>query len=1078
MSLGASDNDQFHEAADFKVTEIAEYRRVMFPAPLSNPTNALFLAADDAPRWMTARGYTLYQEFNPAALLSPYHTYANAKLRHLRAYREQVVGPAYQSHQFFGLERPQDWITPGPFNLWMQLSEEQEARGRSQAPSRSHTPASSDDGSPPRSRTMSPDSQYTDVSRSCSASVHGSSFSPAPSRANSPPLPTLDLDNVFDEPTLSGVDAVHRAPTFVAPAPAVVASSAKPKAARRKGKGKAKDEPPRIRITREMSVDRIIPITSAPPSWTVTRDDAAYLLNITATPEVLVKNSKPRSIDAYIKAEDQDAWDGSTGHAGPRGDVWVYAFSESGDRLGCKGVCVCEYVSEELFGDCERFEPDPSAMVDLWNHELNANEQEAASPEAILSRFYTRIKTTKCKKANCDGVPVMVPLSNGYGKSYFIGCSKWCAAERWQHRYHPSSSNVDEEVFRYILDNDGRMPDGAQVTINAQCVLTVHPRLKIKYCPFSHIINGVIQPATMLEREIPPSADLRPFYPDANCRIFVMDGELAQVNGFGEFLAQYNSPTISGILENNSIGYVLYCLKTCIVHFNRCLDELNRADVPLSVIVELKKIIGYKTQEDVEKWHAYCQSVATAYVAVNGACPASFRIQVLAEKNPPDWYVNKDKPWYLSSINPFLSKIAAADYAITPNTTNLAESAHAGTNAQTSTKLALLPAILRKYARDNEQADQLCQMMRSGVLRRRWNGPAQREKRSEQRKLWASKASFERNEVLVAFDELTQEREEGQEEWRFSLSRQKEIEVEIEGLQAELKRDKKREDLKTEVKVLRLEVNAEKQARREWVARRGEIDAELRELRAGPLKGVPLVGRRRHDRSLRSETISSEPGAEGEAGVPPDVPNDCTGTPVQPPGTDSHAIINAGWDEQSVQLYLRPEPEYTPMDWQPDINLDPELEPNHAILSGNIPWVDESGTAYNVDGTVMTVPASNSVLAESAIPAALSTNPAMQLSSTALEISQHTVSAPVAPLRRSERKHARETSPVTGLSHQHKAKRGRQALDLDWEVYDDEGNAISAREFAVRYPEEWEERFASTYDHLLGEFTVGRLSRL
>ena len=93
-------------------------------------------------------------------------------------------------------------------------------------------------------------------------------------------------------------------------------------------------------------------------------------------------------------SQDQDAWDGSTWHAGPRGDVWVYAFSESGDRvrarraqLGCKGVCVCEYVSEELFGDCERFEPDPSAMIDLWNHELDANEQAAASLEAILSQY-------------------------------------------------------------------------------------------------------------------------------------------------------------------------------------------------------------------------------------------------------------------------------------------------------------------------------------------------------------------------------------------------------------------------------------------------------------------------------------------------------------------------------------------------------------------------------------------------------------------------------------------------------------------------------------------------------------------
>ncbi|KAJ7208498.1 hypothetical protein GGX14DRAFT_633250 [Mycena pura] len=144
---------------------------------------------------------------------------------------------------------------------------------------------------------------------------------------------------------------------------------------------------------------------------------------------------------------------------------------------------------------------------------------------------------------------------------------------------------------------------------------------------------------------------LRPFYPDANCRIFVMGGE-------------YNSPTISGISENNSIGYILYCLKTCIVHFNRCLDELNRADV--SVIAQLKKIIGYKTQEDVGKRHAYCQSVATVYVAVNGTGTSQAVVPL--------------------SINPFLFKIAAADYVITPNTTNLAESAHAGTNTQRSTK--------------------------------------------------------------------------------------------------------------------------------------------------------------------------------------------------------------------------------------------------------------------------------------------------------------------------------------------------------------------------------------------------------
>jgi hypothetical protein len=52
-------------------------------------------------------------------------------------------------------------------------------------------------------------------------------------------------------------------------------------------------------------------------------------------------------------------------------------------------------------------------------------------------------------------------------------------------------------------------------------------------------------------------------------------------------------------------------------------------------------------------------------------------------------------------------------------------------------------------------------------MRKRWNGPSEREKLSAQRKGWAAKAAFERNEHLIAFDELSQEREEGQEEWKF-----------------------------------------------------------------------------------------------------------------------------------------------------------------------------------------------------------------------------------------------------------------------------------------------------------------------
>ncbi|KAJ7862798.1 hypothetical protein B0H14DRAFT_3863071 [Mycena olivaceomarginata] len=708
-------------------------------------------------------------------------------------------------------------------------------------------------------------------------------------------------------------------------------------------------------------------------------------------------------------------------------------------------------------------------MRDLWNHELDANEREAASPEAILSRFYTRVISSKCK-TECDGVPVMILLSNGpnqYGKLYFIGCSKWHPGKRWLHRYHSIPPNVDEEIFRYVLENKGRVPDGTVLNLNIQCVLSTHPRLGLKHCVFSHVLDGVIHPAKLLQRRcdteliilipvlppddptspnyyewlpeyafqaililrnghnhpahphIKPSAEderllgaamdalgtenltvetllngntintshiaialpptgrwsfrrvqasrhymqtkdralpvseryihaamskgdfnlvvtlhpqlakfihgvlalaidytfkriegdmdewevvgfserfkcripfasfycdrktkpafeqlfielfdavyritgdkfhLRPFYPDANCRVFVMDGEVAQVQGFGD-----------------------HC------------DDLHRVDkVPLDVVKELRKILGAKDQAAVDEWHRYC--AAQTHTAVQ------------------NWYAQKlANPWYLPSISPFLSKIAPNDYNLTPNTTNLAESAHAGTNAQTSTQLALLPGILRKYMRDNVQVDEIYQIIRDGVMRKRWNGPSEHEKLSAQRKGWAAKAAFERNEHLIAFDELSQEREEGQEEWKFSLSRQKAIQGEIEELQEQLKVDRRREDLKTEVKLLRLEIDAEKQNHRDWVSRRGEIDAKLRELRTGPLKGVQIQGRHT---PIDSNSDAPIPASTDNSNV----------------ATISDATGNSRSDEPTSNMTLYLTDTHTQMGSHPGFELDPELEPNH-----------------------------------------------------------------------------------------------------------------------------------------------------
>jgi len=62
---------------------------------------------------------------------------------------------------------------------------------------------------------------------------------------------------------------------------------------------------------------------------------------------------------------------------------------------------------------------------------------------------------------------------------------------------------------------------------------------------------------------------LSPFFPDATCRIVMLDGEVPQALGFHHFLVIYNDPAISGIDSRDPIELLLHCLKTCWLHFER-----------------------------------------------------------------------------------------------------------------------------------------------------------------------------------------------------------------------------------------------------------------------------------------------------------------------------------------------------------------------------------------------------------------------------------------------------------------------------------------------------------------------------
>ena len=56
-------------------------------------------------------------------------------------------------------------------------------------------------------------------------------------------------------------------------------------------------------------------------------------------------------------------------------------------QLVCNGIDTCECFDKDILKNCMRFEPDPEAMQELWNHELDANTHEAGEAENIIYRY-------------------------------------------------------------------------------------------------------------------------------------------------------------------------------------------------------------------------------------------------------------------------------------------------------------------------------------------------------------------------------------------------------------------------------------------------------------------------------------------------------------------------------------------------------------------------------------------------------------------------------------------------------------------------------------------------------------------
>jgi hypothetical protein len=61
-----------------------------FPPSVCEPNGEVYFSLDDAPEWMMACGYRLWQEHDPTKHLDHSFHPDNALLKELRGYRDQV----------------------------------------------------------------------------------------------------------------------------------------------------------------------------------------------------------------------------------------------------------------------------------------------------------------------------------------------------------------------------------------------------------------------------------------------------------------------------------------------------------------------------------------------------------------------------------------------------------------------------------------------------------------------------------------------------------------------------------------------------------------------------------------------------------------------------------------------------------------------------------------------------------------------------------------------------------------------------------------------------------------------------
>lgn len=122
------------------------------------------------------------------------------------------------------------------------------------------------------------------------------------------------------------------------------------------------------------------------------------------------------------------------------------------------------------------------------------------------------------------------------------------------------------------------------------------------------------------------SLGIKAFEEEGNIHVLILDGEVAQAEALGDWLAIVYGRGIEDISLRNPLTIVQSCLKTCSIHWDRYdqtefsltgtvrtntlivrnINDMPEA-IPQDIINRMKGFVGLNSHEAIDEWHSILQ---------------------------------------------------------------------------------------------------------------------------------------------------------------------------------------------------------------------------------------------------------------------------------------------------------------------------------------------------------------------------------------------------------------------------------------------------------------------------------------